>query len=639
MSAAWALLIILAIPFSSLVAQAGVTNGQWRHYGGDQGATRYSSLAQIDAGNAATLEVAWRWQTNNHGPRPEYKYEATPLMVDGVLYTTAGGRRRTVVAIDAGTGETLWMYRWDDGRRGDTAPRKNSGRGVAYWSDGGGDNRILFITPGYFLIALDAATGRAIPTFGNAGIVDLKKGLDAEVDSVGAVIGATSPPMVVGDVVVIGAALQVGFYPPSRRNVPGHVRGFNVRTGNREWIFHTIPHLGEFGNETWLDSSWTYTGNAAVWAPMSADPELGYVYLPVEAATSDFTGGHRPGNNLFSNTLVCLDAATGKRVWHFQLVHHDIWDLDIPAAPILLDITVDGRPIKAVAQVTKQNFTYVFDRETGEPVWPIEERSVPQTDVPGEWTAPTQPIPTKPAAFDRQGFSEDDLIDFTPDLLAQGLEIAHGYRWGSLFSPGSLIDTVAGTRGTLRAPMSTGGANWEGGAVDVETGVLYVPSVSGLSAVAIGPGNPERTDLDYLLVGGASVRGPSRLPLIKPPYGRITAIDLNTGEHVWMIPNGATPARIANHPRLADIELQPTGHQTRAVLLVTKTLLFAGEGFGADPILHVLDKSTGEVIVNIQLPAAATGLPMTYMDGDKQFVVVPVGGRGFPAELVALALP
>ena len=624
---------------SPLAAQTGVTNGQWPHYGGDQGATRYSSLDQIDPTNAADLQIAWRWQTRNFGPRPEYKYEATPIMVDGVLYTTAGGGRRTVVAIDAESGETLWMYRHDDGARAATAPRKNSGRGVAYWSDGNGDDRVLVITPGYFLVALDAATGRRVPTFGNDGVVDLKQGLDADVDSVAAVIGASSPPMIVGDVAVIGAALEVGFYPPSRRNVPGHVRGFDVRTGERKWIFHTIPHPGEFGHDTWLDSAWAYTGNAAVWAPMSADPDLGYVYLPVEAATSDFTGGHRPGNNLFSSTLVCLNANTGERVWHFQLVHHDIWDSDIPAAPILLDITVGGRPVQAVAQVTKQNFTYVFDRVTGAPVWPIEERPVPQTDIPGEWTSPTQPFPTKPSPFDRQGFSEDDLIDFTPELFAEALTIARRYRWGSLFAPGSLVDTIAGTQGTLRFPKSTGGANWEGGAVDVEAGMLYVSSVSSPAAIAIGPGNPERTDLDYLLLRDPNVRGPRRLPLTKPPYGRITAIDLNTGEHVWMVPNGGTPASIADHPALANVDLTPTGHPTRAVLLVTKTLLFAGEGYGADPLLHVLDKATGRSIVDLELPAPATGLPMTYLHDGKQYVVLPVGGRGHAGELVALALP
>ena len=625
------------ITCSPLAAQTGVTNGQWHHYGGDQGATRYSSLDTIDSTNAGNLEVAWRWKTDNFGPRPELKYEATPIMVDGVLYTTAGGSRRTAVAIDAGTGETLWMYRWNDGQRGDTAPRKNSGRGVAYWSGGNGDNRVLFITPGYFLIALDAATGRPVPTFGNGGVVDLKKGLDADVDSVEAVIGATSPPVIVGDVAVVGAALAVGLQPPSRRNVPGHVRGFDVRTGERRWIFHTIPQPGEFGYETWLDSSWTYTGNAAVWAPMSADPELGYVYLPVEAATSDTYGGHRPGDNLFSTSLVCLDAATGERVWHFQLVHHDIWDFDIPAAPVLLDVTVDGRPIKAIAQVTKQAFTYVFDRVTGTPIWPIEERPVPQTDVPEEWTAPTQPFPTKPLPFDRQGFTVDDVIDLTPELHEQALAIVKQYRLGSLFTPASLADAADGTKGTLRMPSTTGGANWEGAAVDVGTGMLYVGSATAPALFALG--QSPRSDLNYVLAGSGSIRGPARLPLVKPPWGRITAIDLNTGDHVWMVPNGDSPSSVVNHPALADVDVPRAGKPTRAVLLVTKTLLFAGEGFGGDPVLHVLDKADGSRIVDIALPASATGNPMTYLHGGTQYVVVPVGDFRHPAELVALALP
>ncbi len=636
------ILLALAVVCSAhpgrLASQTGVTNGQWPHYGGDQGSTRYSTLDQIDATNVGTLEVAWRWKTENLGPRPEYRYQATPLMVDGVLYTAAGGARRAVAAIDAGTGETLWTYRWDDGARGRSAPRRNSGRGVAYWSDGDGDRRVVFITPGYFLIALDATSGRPVSTFGNNGVVDLKKGLDTEVDSVETVIGASSPPMIVGDVAVVGAALAIGLRPPSRRNVPGHVRGYDVRTGERKWVFHTIPQPGEFGHETWLDSSWAYTGNAAVWAPMAADPELGYVYLPTEAATSDFSGGHRAGDNLFSTTLVCLNATTGERVWHFQLVHHDIWDFDIPAAPILLDVNVAGRPVKAVAQVTKQSFTYVFDRVTGEPIWPIEERPVPPSDVPGEWTSPTQPFPTKPAPFDHQAFTEDLLIDFTPEVRAEAAEIARRYRWGTIFTPGSLEDATDGTQGTLRMPATTGGANWEGGAVDIETGTLYVASVSAPSLIALEH-DPERSDLDYILAGSGRINGPQRLPLIKPPYGRITAIDLNTGDHRWMIPNGGTPRRIANHPALAGVDLSPTGHPSRAVMLVTKTLLFAGEGFGADPVLHAIDKATGEGIADIELPAAATGLPMTYTHEGRQYVVVPVGAFRHPAELVALTLP
>ena len=337
-------------------------------------------------------------------------------MIGGVLYFTAGSRR-DVVAVDAATGETLWMYRLDEGERGDRAPRKQN-RGLAYWTDGKDDARLLLISPGYQLVALDARTGRPIPTFGKNGIVELTEGLDRDVVKPGQ-IGSSSPAIVVRDVVVVGAAMIAGTAPPSKTHVPGYIRGFDVRTGKRIWTFKTIPRPGEFGHETWEGDSWKYTGNTGAWAPLAGDEELGYVYIPVETPTGDFYGGHRLGDNLFGDSLVCLDAKTGKRVWHFQLVHHDIWDWEPSSPPILADITVGGKTIKAVAQVTKQAFTFVFDRVTGKPVWPIEERPVPQTDVPGERTSPTQPFPTKPAPYDRQGVTTDDLIDFTPELKAE----------------------------------------------------------------------------------------------------------------------------------------------------------------------------------------------------------------------------
>ncbi len=639
MRTAVVLLVGLTIAGTSL-AQTGVTDGQWPHYHGDLGATKYSSLDQITADNVGRLEIAWRWSAANYGRSPERKYEATPIMVNGVLYTTAG-LRRAAVAIDAATGETLWMYRLDEGRRGGNAPRKNSGRGVAYWSDGRGDERVLFITPGYHLIALDATTGIPVTGFGRNGIVDLKLELDAAVDTVESVIGATSPPVIVGDVAIVGAALEVGLRAPSRRNVPGHVRGYDVRTGERRWIFHTIPHPGEFGHETWLDSSWAYTGNAAVWAPFSADPELGYVYLPVEAATSDVYGGHRPGDNLFSSTLVCLDAATGKRIWHYQLVHHDIWDWDIPAAPVLVDVTVRGRRVKAVAQVTKQAYTFVFDRVTGAPLWPIVETPVPASDVPGERASPTQPIPTTPAPFDRTAMSIDELIDFTPELRAEAIELVQSYRMGHAYTPPSLAEAPDGTRGTMIMPSTTGGANWEGAAVDVETGMLYIGSFASASLLAIRS-EPNVSDIAYIMAPRSMApwtsRGPRRLPLVKPPWGRITAIDLNTGEHVWWMPNADTPPHVREHPALAGIDLGRTGVPTRAVLLVTKTLLFAGEGWEGHPVLRAHDKATGAILAEIALPAAATGLPMTYMVDGRQYIVVPVGSPDAAAELVALAV-
>ena len=394
----------LLLAFAGLLhAQQGATKGEWRYYGGDPGNTRYSPLDQINARNVKELEIVWRWKADNFGPTPDYNWEVTPLMIGGVLYFTAGSRR-DVVAVDAATGETLWMYRLDEGERGDRAPRKQN-RGLAYWTDGKGDARLLLVTPGYQLVALDARTGRPIHTFGRDGIVELTDGLDRDVVKPGQ-IGSSSPAVVVRDVVVVGAAMIAGTAPPSKTHVPGYVRGFDVRTGQRIWTFKTIPRPGEFGHETWEGDSWRYTGNTAAWAPLAVDEELGYVYLPVETPTGDFYGGHRLGDNLFGDSLVCLDAKTGRRVWHFQIVHHDIWDWEPSSPPMLADITVGGKKIKAVAQVTKQAFTFVFDRVTGLPVWPIEERPVPQTDVPGERTSPTQPFPTRPAPFDRQGVTD-----------------------------------------------------------------------------------------------------------------------------------------------------------------------------------------------------------------------------------------
>ena len=626
-------------------AQQRTASGEWRFYGGDLGSTRYSSLDQINRDNAGDLEIAWRWTARNHGPRPETRSQTTPLMIDGVLYATAGFRRN-VVAIDAGTGETLWMHRMDEGERGDEGPRVNSGRGVAYWKASDSSDadrtpspeRVFVVTPGYHLIALDATSGQRVRSFGEDGVVDLMIGVRGDVPPVGR-IGASSPPVVIGDVIVVGSAQKVGTNPPSYRNSKGDVRGFDVRTGELLWTFHTVPEPGEFGYDTWEAGSAEYTGNAGIWAPFSADPELGYVYLPVEAATGDYYGGHRPGDNLFADSLVCLDARTGERVWHFQIIHHDIWDWDNPSAPILVDITVDGRSIKAVVQLTKQSWAFVFDRVTGEPVWPIEERPVPQSDVPGEKTSPTQPFPTKPAAFDRQGVSEDDLIDFTPELRQEALEAIANYRMGPIFSPPSVRNGPDGTLGTLMLPRETGGANWEGGAVDPETGMLYVSSVTNLSALAVTAPDPEDSDMRYWgAFGRPRMRG---IPVVKPPWGRITAIDLNTGEHVWMIPNGDTPEPIKRSLAQRGIEdVPPTGKPSRAGLLVTETLLFAGEGRSGGPFFRAIDKLTGEIVAEIELPATQGGLPMTYMHEGRQYIVFSAGGsRETPAELVALALP
>ncbi len=661
-----------------MLAQQGTKNGEWRYYGGDSGTTKYAPLDQINAANVKELKIAWQWKSQNFGRRPDFNWEVTPLAVGGVLYFTAG-TRRDVVAVDGATGETLWMYRLDEGTRGQTVARTVN-RGLAYWSDGKGDNRILLISPGYQLLALNAKNGQVIPAFGSSGLVDLTEGLDRAVVKPGS-IGASSPAIVVRDVVVVGAALLAGTAPPTKENVPGYIRGYDVRTGKKLWTFKTIPQKGEFGNETWGNDSWKFTGNTGAWVPLAADEELGYVYIPVEMPTGDFYGGNRPGDNLFSDSLVCLDAKSGKRIWHFQLVHHDIWDWDIGAPPILTDITVNGRKIKAISQIMKQGFTFVFDRVTGKPVWPIEERPVPQSDVPGEKTSPTQPFPTKPKPFERQGTSYDDLIDFTPELKAEAIKIADQYKLGPLYTPPILRDTN-GKLATLILPHHVGGANWPGGAFDPETGTLYVASLTQHEPMAVSAADPARSDMGYVGGGGGGGRGgrggrggqppgaggrgfggvddgegggrapqrtnsgPQGLPLVKPPWGRITAIDLNTGEHRWTAANGETPEYIRNHPALKGIDLSNGGKPSRSLLMVTKTLLFAPEGNnlwvtpagGGGNLLRILDKATGKLIHQIQLPAMATGVPMTYMAGDRQFVVVAIGATGVPAELIALAL-
>jgi quinoprotein glucose dehydrogenase len=628
-----AMLVVALLSAAPVGAQDGSRNGEWPAYAADGGSTKYSALAQVDRANVADLQIAWRWQAQNFGRNPEFNYRVTPIMVDGVLYTTAG-YRRAVVAIDSETGETLWVYRMDEGERGENAPRQSSGRGVSYWRDGP-DERIYVITPGYHLVSLDARTGLPVAAFGERGVVDLKSGLDRPVDPIEGAIGSSSPPVVSNGVVVVGAALLTGLAPVSKENAPGFVRGYDARTGERLWIFHTIPQPGELGHDTWEDDSWRYTGNAGVWAPFSVDEELGFVYLPTEAATGDYYGGHRLGDNLFTQSLVALDIRTGERVWHFQMVHHGIWDYDNPAPPILVDITVNGTPIEAVVQVTKQAWAYVFDRRTGEPVWPIEERPVPSSDIPGERTSPTQPFPSKPAPFDLQGLTVDDLIDFTPELRAEAVELASQYRLGPIFTPPSLQVAADGTRGLIQSPGQGGGANWEGGAVDVETGVLYVASIT--SPIVRGLFNdPERSDMNYVDARWR-LPGPQGLPLMKPPWGRVTAIDLNTGEHVWMVPNGDTPEYVRDHPALAGVDIPKTGEARRAGAMVTPTLLFVAGG--GTPWLRAYDKGTGETIAEIELPAGATGTPMTYMQGDRQYIVVAVAGPGHPAELIALTLP
>jgi quinoprotein glucose dehydrogenase len=609
-------------------------NGEWRAYHRDLASTRYSPLDRIDRNTVRDLTIAWHWKSDSVGS--ERANESTPLMVGGVLYFTTG-RTRGVVAADAATGATKWVWGMDESARLEVAPRTNSGRGVSYWSSGS-EARIFVVTPGFQLVALDAQNGKPIAGFGTNGVVDLKQQLGVPLDPTTAAVGNSSPPLVFEDIVVVGPALEVGLRPPSRKNVPGRVMAFDARTGVLRWRFNTIPQSGEFGVDTWENDSWQYTGNAGAWAPLSLDERRGWIYLPVEAATGDYYGGHRHGNNLFSTTLVCLDVRTGTRNWHYQIVHHDIWDYDNPSAPILADVTVAGRRVEAVVQLTKQSFAYVFDRVSGQPVWPINEHPVPQSDVPGERTAPTQPIPSKPAAFDRQGVTIDDLIDFTPALRAQALEAIKPFRLGPLFAPASLRNAPDSTRGTLSLPGTLGGSNWEGGAFDPETSMLYVGSYTSPAVLALGK-DTARSDMDYVFVGGTVPRI-SGLPLIKPPYGRITAIDLKTGEHAWMVPNGETPETILRNPALQGVTIPRTGIASRALLLVTKSLLFAGEGASGRPMLRALDKRTGDMVWETVLPGPMTSQPMTYLHGGRQYLAFWVSDTATRrSQLIAFALP
>ena len=666
------------------------SNGEWRSYAGDIGGKKYSPLDQIDAANFAGLEIAWEWTSVDnfvstetpgggewwapletivqalvdespdlhrpgHLPRSS-RLQATPLMVGGVLYFNTPLSQG--VAVDATTGETLWVFNpkvYEEG----TPPMSNpwSQRGVAYWTDGGSDERIFWGTGNGYLVCVDAATGQPCLDFGpdRSGMVDTMVGVPRanreDRDYLNAMLwGIHSPPLVVRDRVIHGS--HVADRRITKEAIPGWVRAWDVRTGQHAWDFHTVPNgADEFGVDTWLNESWRYSGNANVWSMLAGDNELGHVYLPTGTTTNDFTGADRPGDNLFSETLIAVDVETGERVWHFQAVHHGLWDYDFPTHPNLVDITVDGRAIKAIAQVSKQGFVYAFDRVTGDPIWPIEERPVPQeTNIPGDIPSPTQPFPTKPAPFDYQGVTIDDLVDFTPEIRAMAVEAVAGFRLGPLFTP--LDRPVEGvTRGTIMRPPTDGTAGWAGAAVDPDTGMLYIPSRNRSAVVQLYTPDPDLgATVEYthgapeerMLTGSGSSRGPQMpqgLPLLKPPYSRMTAIDMNTGEHVWWVPTGEGN-RYRNHPRLRDLNLPPLGGDNGYNgPLVTKTLLlYCLTAGGADngPRLVAYDKATGEELASVDLPSGAIGTPMTYMVDGKQYIALTVGGG---PRLIALSLP
>jgi quinoprotein glucose dehydrogenase len=690
--------------------QPSTKNGEWPYYTADLKGTRYSPLDQINASNFKELEVAWRFKTDNLGTRPEYKLEGTPLMVKGILYAT-GGTRRAVFALRAETGELLWTHSEFEGTRAVNAPRQLSGRGLSYWSDGK-DERILYVTPGYRLVELDAKTGQKISNFGKDGIVDLKLGVvhgtGQQIDLETGDAGLHSTPTVVRDVVIVGMSMKEGMTVKTHDNSKGQVRAFDVHSGKLLWAFNTIPRPGEPGNETWLNNSWSTNGNTGVWTQITVDEELGLVYLPVESPTSDFYGGHRPGNDLYGESIVCVDLKTGQRKWYFQIVHHPIWDYDLSSAPILADINVNGKAIKAVAVPSKESFLYVFDRVTGAPVWPIEERPVPKGDVPGEWYSPTQPFPTKPPAYARQAVTIEDLIDFTPALRAQASQVTEAFKMGPMFNP-PVVSKVGGPYGALTLGTTGGGTNWPGAGYDPETHTFYAQA-NNSQVVPIGLIEPPEgfSDIKYVMGtagqpfrvsegpgfgsaadfpqpqrgargaaapaaagrgggGGAAGRGATAaapdapaaaqgdggprttvqgLPLVKPPYGVLSAISLDKGELTWQVPHGDTPDAVRNNPALKGMDIPKTGQGGSVGLVVTKTLVIVGDPqvtttpeHPRGAMLRAYDKMTGKEVGAVLMPAAQSGSPMTYSVNGRQYIVVAVSGGNYSGEYIAYRLP
>jgi quinoprotein glucose dehydrogenase len=685
--------------------QPSTRTGDWPTYNGDIRGSRYSPLDQINAENFNKLEVAWHFKTDNLGTRPEFKLEGTPLVVKGILYAT-GGTRRSVFAAKADTGELLWVHAEFEGQRAVKAPRQLSGRGLSYWTDGKGDDRVIYVTTGYRLVALNAKTGAPIPSFGKDGVVDLKVGMitdaDKQIDLESGEAGLHSTPTIVKDVILVGSSFKEGMTVTTHNNTKGVARAFDARTGKLLWSFNLVPHPGEFGNDTWLNGSWKDNGNTGVWTQISVDEEAGLVYLPGESPTSDFYGGHRPGNNLFGETLVCVDLKTGQRKWHFQIVHHALWDYDLSSAPLLMDVTIDGKLRKIVALPSKEAFLYVFDRITGQPIWPIEERPVPQGNVPGEWYSPTQPFPTKPPAYARQAVTDEDLIDFTPELRKQALEQMKMYKNGPMFNP-PIVSKAEGPIAAMTIGTTGGGTNWPGGSFDPETNIAYLYAansgvaplglveppagfsdiryVSGQAGqpfrVAEGPGFGSAADFPQpprrpeQPAGGAPAAGrgegaaaPAQgapaapgggrggttvqgLPLVKPPYSLISAISLAKGEILWQTPHGETPDVVRNHPALKGLNIPKTGQPGYNIgTLVTKTLVIAGDGqvtttdtHPRGSMLRAYDKVTGKEVGAVWMPAPQSGSPMTYSVNGKQYIVVAVSGGSYSGEYIAFSAP
>lgn len=638
------LCLLLIFCNSDDVGKPNQISQEWRHAGADHSSAKYSPLDQIDANNFNSLEIAWRWKSADlrldegvgYGTAD---YRAVPLVVNGTMYVNTN--HGMVAALDPISGEELWVFDPESYHFGPPIQTNIMIRGIEYWTDGNIE-RIFVATLGKQLLSLDIDTGLPDPNFGEGGYIDLSQNL-GRLEFESNFITAGAAPIAVGDSLIVGSKIfDYGMY---NRSPPGFVRAFNTYTGELKWRFNTIPQEGEEFTETWENNSWRTTGNTNVWTFMSADDEAGIVYLPTSTPTNDYWGGMRLGENLFAESLVALDADTGERLWHFQTVHHGVWDYDLASAPNLVDIVVDGRPIKAVAQVSKTAFTFVFDRITGEPVWPIEERPVAASTVPGERAHPTQPFPTKPAPFDRQGVSEEDLIDFTPEIAAAALEIADNFLLGPLFTP-PIVRGTDDKLATYVIPGAGGGANFPGASIDPEHGILYVPSATRPSGMALI--EPPQGSSDWpFIIQMERQQGPFGLPLLKPPYRRITAIDLNTGDHLWQVPFGRGPV---DHPLLKPLELPPMGSVFNDVvaeggLLVTKTLLISflaqKDEIGPEArgsILIAIDKRTGETVGEVMVDQRLHGPPMTYSLNGKQYIAVAGGGRNNDDELLVFAL-
>ncbi len=673
--------LLAATPLSGSAQQPGgsTLQGQWHYVGGDAYHQRYSALDQIDAGNFEELEIAWTWRGSNFDPTAP---RGKPLFVDGVVYSVVGNRR-TVVAVDAGTGETLWTYREPHTIRWERSTRRGHGKGVAYGEvDGRG---VIFVsTPAFFLHALDARTGEhlenwgaevPLPGFPDTGVIDLLAdvldgwgrwedyvaaggtydpdwGAPAELGH----ITSSSPPIVVNGVVVVGNSAESGNEQLRQENIPGDILAYDASTGQHLWKFHVIPRPGEFGHETWENDAWSWTGDVSSWAPMSADPALGMVYIGTNPPTNDFWGGFRPGDGLFGNSVIALDVQTGERAWHFQMVRHDIWDYDTSIPPLLIDVTVNGEDVPAVVLNGKHGITFVFNRVTGEPVWPIEYRAVPPSQVPGEQASPVQPFPTLPEPVGFLGLPEEELIDYTPELREQALEILEDFDWGQEpYTPLIHEGNELGKRATINCPSGSPNTGAEPSA-DPETGFVYISMTRNCRCPQIPPGSelddPDdpifsgtnttpafitgETTLDWVGgLGNAGCGGPQGLPLWRPPYSRIVAVDMNTGEHAWSMPNGDTPDRIRNHPSLQGVDLPNTGAGSLAPTLVTRTLLF----HTGEPYLYALDKRTGGRLGRLELPAPGSYGLITYMHEGRQHIVVQVNSTDLPNSLVALRLP